>query len=298
MMMKAGRAGQARRTGGTRKVLITGGSSGIGAATALAFAARGFPVAVTGFDDDGGLYAVASQAGGVSIPGDLRERGCPRKVVEAAAKSLGGLDVVVSNAGEGWCGPFATMTDEDIDSLLDLNLRASAQVARAALAHLPPGTGHLVFVGSIAGLLGVPGEAWYSATKAGLGMLAEVLRAELRADGIMVTLVVPAVVDTAFYSRRNSPYLRRRPRPISPQVVADAIVEAVDHGREVVVIPGWMSWPARLKVNFPGLYRLLERRLDSRNAWRGQSPEPNVADGPSHPEEGEQRPIDPIRPSV
>jgi NAD(P)-dependent dehydrogenase (short-subunit alcohol dehydrogenase family) len=297
MMMKAGRAGQARRTaGGTRRVLVTGGSSGIGAATALAFAARGFAVAVTGLDD--GLREVASQAGGVSISGDLRERGCPRRVVEAAAQALGGLDVVVSNAGEGWRGPFAAMTDEDIDSLLDLNLRASAQVARAALAHLPPGTGHLVFVGSIAGLLGVPGEAWYSATKAGLGMLADVLRAELRAAGIRVTLVVPTVVDTAFYERRNSPYLRRRPRPISPQVVADAIVEAVTRGREVVVIPGWVSWPARLKVNFPGLYRLLERRLDSQNAWRGQSPERNVADGPSHPEEGEQRPIDPIRPSV
>jgi uncharacterized protein len=297
-MMKAGRAGEARRTRArTRKVLITGGSSGIGAAAALAFAARGFPVAVTGLDDDG-LREVAAQTDGVSIPGDLRERGCPRRVVEAAAQALGGLDVVVSNAGEGWCGPFAAMTDEDIDSLLDLNLRASAQVARAALAHLPPGTGHLVFVGSIAGLLGVPGEAWYSATKAGLGMLAEVLRAELRADGIRVTLVVPTVVDTAFYEQRNSPYQRRRPRPVSPQVVADAIVEAVIRGREVVVIPGWVSWPARLKSNFPGLYRLLERRLDSQNAWREQPPRQNVADGPSHPEEPGQRPVDPVRPSM
>ena len=76
--MKAGRAGQARRTaGGTRRVLVTGGSSGIGAATALAFAARGFPVAVTGLDDNG-LHAVASQAGGVSIPGDLRADRCRR----------------------------------------------------------------------------------------------------------------------------------------------------------------------------------------------------------------------------
>jgi NAD(P)-dependent dehydrogenase (short-subunit alcohol dehydrogenase family) len=301
MMMKAGRAGEGRRTGGeTRKVLITGGSSGIGAATALAFAARGFAVAVTGLDD-AGLRAVAGQACGVSIVGDLRERGRPRRIVEAAAQALGGLDVVVSNAGEGWRGPFAAMTDEDIDSLLDLNLRASAQVARAALAHLPQGTGHLVFIGSIAGLLGVPGEAWYSATKAGLGMLAEVLRAELRADGIRVTLVAPTVVDTAFYERRNSPYLRRRPRPVSPQVVADAIVEAVTRGREVVVIPGWVSWPARLKVNFPGLYRLLERRLDSQNAWQGEPPRRNVVDGPSQPEERGHRPSAPgapIRPSL
>jgi hypothetical protein len=80
-------------------------------------------------------------------------------------------------------------------------------------------------------------------------------------------------------------------------VVADAIVEAVEVGREVVVIPGWVSWPARLKVNFPGLYRLLERRLDSQNAWREQPPR-NVVDGPSQPEEDGQRPIGPIRPPV
>jgi hypothetical protein len=109
--------------------------------------------------------------------------------------------------------------------------------------------------------------------------------------------VVPAVVDTAFYERRNSPYLRRRPRPISPQVVADAIVEAVTRGREEVVIPGWVSWPARLKVNFPGLYRVLERWLDSRDAQRGQPPR-NVTADPSDPEEREQRPVDPIRPST
>jgi hypothetical protein len=64
------------------------------------------------------------------------------------------------------------------------------------------------------------------------------------------------------------------------------------------VIPGWVSWPARLKANFPGLYRLLERRLDSQNAWREQPPRRNVADGPSHPEEHRQRPVDPIRPSI
>jgi NAD(P)-dependent dehydrogenase (short-subunit alcohol dehydrogenase family) len=254
----------ARANGAARKVLITGGSSGIGAATARAFAARGFEVAVTG-RDLAALRLVADETGGVGIPGDLRELGRPQRVVETAAQALGGLDVIVCNAGAGWSGPFAAMTEDDIDVLLDVNLRAAAHVARAGLAHLQPGTGHLVFVGSIAGLVGVPGEAWYSATKAGLGMLADVLRAELKPDGIGVTLVTPGAVDTPYFERRNQPYVRHHPRLISAQVVADAIVDAVEHYREAIIVPGWLSWPARLKVSFPSLYRLLESRLDSRD---------------------------------
>jgi short-subunit dehydrogenase len=256
MTMKTVRA----RAAAPRKVLVTGGSSGIGAATARVFAAHGFRVAVTG-RDPAALEEVAGHTGGVAVAGDLRVRGQPRVVVDAAADALGGLDVVVSNAGAGWSGPFAAMTAEEIDALLDVNLRASAHVAHAALSYLRPGAGHLVFVGSIAGLVGVPGEAWYSATKAGVAMLADALRTELRATGIPVTLVTPGVVDTAYFERRNSPYLRHYPRPISPQVVAAAIVDAVERSREAIILPGWLSWPARLKESFPGLYRLLESRL-------------------------------------
>jgi short-subunit dehydrogenase len=242
-------------------VLITGGSSGIGAADAHVFAARGYRVAVTG-RDKGALDRVARATGGVSIPGDLREPGCARRVVDTAALSLGGLDVVVSNAGLGWSGRFAAMSEEEIDVLLDVNLRATAHVARAALGYLRPGAGHLAFVGSIAGLVGVTGESWYSATKSGVGMLADVLRAELRAEGIEVTLVVPGVVDTPFFDRRKVPYQRRYPRPIAARVVAAAIVDAVESRRETVIVPGWLSWPARLRGGLPGLYRMLEGRVD------------------------------------
>jgi short-subunit dehydrogenase len=260
MALKAARARTAEPASEPRKVLVTGGSSGIGAATARAFAAHGFQVAVTG-RDLAALKEVAGDTGGVRLPGDLRERGCPQRIVAEAAQALGGLDVVVSNAGAGWSGPFMTMTSEEIDDLLDVNLRAAAHVAHAALGHLRPGAGHLVFVGSIAGLVGVPGEAWYSATKAGLAMLADVLRAELRTAGIPVTLVTPGVVDTAYFERRNAPYARHHPRPISAQVVAAAIVDAVERSRDAIILPGWLYWPARLKVSFPGLYRLLESRF-------------------------------------
>jgi NAD(P)-dependent dehydrogenase (short-subunit alcohol dehydrogenase family) len=245
-----------------RRALITGGSSGIGAATARMLAARGAQVAVAG-RDIAALRLVAKETGGVPIPGDLRERSCSRQTVETAATLLGGLDVVVSNAGVGWSGPFASMAETEIDTLLDVNLRAAAHLVRAALPHLRSGIGRLVFVGSIAGRVGVPGEAWYSATKAGLGCLADVLRAELRPAGIGVTLVTPGVVDTPYFDRRNVPYLRRYPHPVSAEAIAEAVADAIEHAREDVIVPGWLALPARLQTIFPRLYR----RLESRFAW-------------------------------
>ena len=243
-----------------RRALITGGSSGIGAATARAFAARGVRVAIAGRDLTA-LHRVAADTGSFCIRGDLREPGCPRRTVEAAADALGGLDLMVSNAGIGWAGPFTSMSPADIDSLLDVNLRAGAHLARAAIPHLHAGTGRLVFVGSIAGLVGVPGEAWYSATKAGLGYLAEALRTELRPLGIGVSLVSPAVVDTAYFERRHAPYRRQHPQLISAQTAADAIVDAVSRGRDEVIVPPWLSFPAWVKASFPGLYRVLAGRF-------------------------------------
>jgi NAD(P)-dependent dehydrogenase (short-subunit alcohol dehydrogenase family) len=243
-----------------RRALITGGSSGIGAATARVLAARGVRVAVAG-RDLAALREVAEDAGGVPVPGDLRDQECARRAVETAAGSLGGLDIVVSNAGIGWSGPFAMMSEPDIDALLDVNLRAPAHLARAALPYLRSGTGWLVFTGSIAGQVGVPSEAWYSATKAGLACLADVLRAELRPAGIGVTLVIPGVVDTAYFVRRNVGYQRQHPQPVSAHSVAVAIADAIEHAREEVVVPGWLSLPARLKMSFPRLYRQLESRF-------------------------------------
>ncbi len=242
------------------RAAITGGSSGIGAATARELAARGVRVAIAG-RNAAALERVAADTNGSVVLGDLREPGCAQHIIDAAVDDLGGLDVLVSNAGIGWAGPFASMSDSDIDAVLDVNLRAAAHLARAAIPHLRSGRGRLVFVGSIAGLVGVPGETWYSATKAGLGCLAETLRAELRPAGIGVSLVSPGVVDTAYFERRKAPYRRRYPRLISAETAAAAVVNAIEHGRDDVVVPPWLSLPARVKVSFPGLYRLLASRL-------------------------------------
>jgi short-subunit dehydrogenase len=255
----AGRRPETAGLAGLR-ALITGGSSGIGAATARAFVAHGGRVAVAG-RDPAALHRVAADISAVVVPGDLREPGCARRTVEAAIHGLGGLDVLVSNAGIGWAGQFSAMSESDIDTLLDVNLRAAAHLARAAIPHLNPGVGRLVFVGSIAGLVGAPGEAWYSATKAGLGSLAGALRDEMRPAGVAVSLVSPGVVDTAFFDRRQVPYRRKHPQMVSPEVAADAIIDAIARRRNEVIIPLWLSVPARLKVSCPKLYHLLAARF-------------------------------------
>ena len=76
-----------------------------------------------------------------------------------------------------------------------------------------------------------------------------------------MSLVSPGVVDTAYFERRKEPYKRRYPRVMSAETAAAAIVHAVEHGRDDVVVPPWLSLPARVKVRFPNLYRLLASRF-------------------------------------
>jgi short-subunit dehydrogenase len=118
-----------------------------------------------------------------------------------------------------------------------------------------------VFVTSIAGAVGVPGESVYSSTKAAVESFAVVLREELRRDGVGVSTVLPGVVDTAFFERRGAPYDRRFPRPMPPARVARAVVGALESGRGRTVVPRWLSFPAWLSAAAPGTYRTLARRL-------------------------------------
>jgi short-subunit dehydrogenase len=233
------------------RVLITGASSGIGAATARELARTRARLVLTGRDRDR-LAAVAAGTGGHVLAADL--------VTGAAevAAGAGAVDVLVANAGSGWAGPLTAMSPETIEDLLAINLTAPIRLARLLLPGMVERRrGHLVFVASIAGVAGVPGEAVYSAAKAGLIAFAEALRAE---TPVGVSVVIPGVVDTPFFTRRGSPYARRWPVPIPAERVARAIVRAVERETAEVYVPGWLALPARIRGAAPGAFRRLAAR--------------------------------------
>jgi short-subunit dehydrogenase len=214
-------------------------------------AGAGARVVLSGRDRER-LEAVASETGGQALVCDLTTD------VADLAERAGVVDVLVGNAGTGWAGPFATMPDDTIERLVACNLTAPIRLTRLLLpALIERGRGHLVFVASIAGAVGVRDEAVYAATKAGLLVFAESLRYELRGSGIGVSVVLPGVVDTAFFERRGAPYTRRWPAPIPAERVARVVLAAVERGRSETYAPGWLRLPARLKGAAPGPFRTL-----------------------------------------
>jgi short-subunit dehydrogenase len=241
--------------------LVTGASSGIGEATADVLAAAGARLVLSGRDPDR-LAAVAARTDAAAVSVNLADPDGPDQLVAAALAAAGRVDLLVSNAGAGWAGPIGELGAAQAADLVKLNLLAPIQLARRlAPAMAERGHGRLIFVSSIAGTTGVRHEAAYAATKAGLNNLAESLSYELAGQGVGVTLVLPGVVDTAFFGRRGRPYDRRWPPPIRPDRVAAAIADAARHDRDVVYVPGWLRLPAWLHGVAPGAYRRLARKF-------------------------------------
>jgi short-subunit dehydrogenase len=241
--------------------VVTGASHGIGHATVRALAARGATVVAAGLNDDA-LAKVAAEVGGSWLGVDVRDPAHADELVKHTLDRHGRLDVIVANAGIGHAGEVAGMTNERICDLVDINLRAPILLTRAALAPmLERQSGAIVFISSIAGEVLVPRESVYSATKAAVEAFAEPLREELRGSGVTVSTVAPGVVATRFFDVRGEPYERRFPRPVSPDVIAAAVVRAVEHGRRHQVVPRWLGIAPRVRGIAPALYRTLARRF-------------------------------------
>jgi short-subunit dehydrogenase len=252
-------------------VLVTGGSRGIGRATAELAARRGARVVCAGRDAVA-LQEVADASGAVPLVADLSTGGTPDALVREVLDQLGRLDAVVACAGVGHAGPLAEMPPARLAELVDLNVRGTLLLARAAVvafrAQAVAGDRRergLAFVTSIAGAVGVPGEAVYSATKAAVESFAAVLREELRGDvggrQVAVSTVLPGAVDTGFFDRRGRPYDRRVPRPVPAERIARAVVASLERGTPRRVVPRWLAVPAWLAVALPGPYRALARRF-------------------------------------
>ncbi len=254
--------------------LVTGGSSGIGAATARLLAASGAQVLVAGRDPER-LQAICDETGGLALPCDLAAPQGPADLASAALRAAAtlrppsgdgpgaeGIDVLVNNAGLGWAGPIGDIPAEKVAELVAVNLTAPMQLTRLLMPGMVArGQGRVVFVSSIAGATGVRGEAVYAATKAGLGYFAESIAYELNGHDVRVSVVVPGVIDTPFFERRGRPYGRTRPGPIPAERVAGAIMSCLQRDRGMAYVPRWMRVPAWLHGAAPGTFRSLATRF-------------------------------------
>ena len=191
-------------------MLITGASRGIGRAIALAFAAHGDHVAVHHRDSAERAEAVRAELTGdghLTVQADLTDPDQARRMVDQAAVGLGGLDVLVNNAGIYITHPITEVTYEDWQSAwqrtLAVNLTGPANVTWCAVQHMiPTGGGRIVNVSSRGAFRGEPGQPAYGASKGGLNSFGQSLAIALAPHGITVTTVAPGFVDTEMATER------------------------------------------------------------------------------------------------
>ena len=187
--------------------LVTGSARGLGRAIVERLGAEGAAVAVADLDLPAAEQAAAElrDAGAlaVALPVDVRDSAAVAAAVHRCVAELGVLDILVNNAGVVRDGRLESMSDDDWDTVLDIDLRGYFVCAREALPHLRArGWGRIVNISSRA-YLGNPGQANYSAAKAGVVGMTRALSMELARDGITVNAVAPGAIDTALI--RNHP---------------------------------------------------------------------------------------------
>jgi short-subunit dehydrogenase len=238
-------------------VLVTGAASGIGEATALAFAEQGATVALVDIDATGlaRVAAAIASRGGREAPTYVTDMADAEQVATLAARvsrEHGLVDVLVNNAGVAVVAPFAETRPEDLEWILGVNVWGALRLTRAWLpGMIARGSGHVVVVASLAGLVGAPGMVAYSTTKFALVGFAESLRLELDGTGVGVTAVCPGYVRTNLSraTRYGNEGFRRflDDAPswygMSKEHVAAAIVDAVIRRRALVVLgPEKVGW--------------------------------------------------------
>jgi short-subunit dehydrogenase len=233
-------------------VIVTGASRGIGRAVASAAAERGARV---------GAIARTPVEGFAFQAADVGDRAQVSSAIAALQEKLGPADILVANAGIGLYGAFADAAVEDIERLVQVNYLGTVYAVKAVLpGMLERHRGHIVIIASVAGRFGAPFEAAYSATKFAQVGLAEALSVELSESGVGVSLIDPAIVDTAFFEARGHAYDRPFPRPVPASRVADAVIRAVEHDRLETFVPRPFAAASAVRHLSPRLYAWGTRR--------------------------------------
>jgi uncharacterized protein len=242
------------------RVLVTGATGGIGNAIARAFAARGASLILSGRRSDV-LEPLARETGGRAVACDLSDRQAVDRLVGEAED----VEVLVANAALPASGVLTELTQEQIDRMLEVNLRAPIAMARALAPRMSAkGRGHMVFVSSLAGKTASPASSIYSATKFGLRGFALGLREDLRPHGVGVSVVLPGFIHGAGMFADADIELPRGVGTRSPEDVATGVLKAIERNRaEVEIAP----LPLRIGASFgsvaPALAAAASRAMGS-----------------------------------
>lgn len=236
-----------------RVAIVSGASGGIGSATVRAFAARGAGIVLAAPYDET-LEALAREAEryGTRVlvaPTDVTARSDIDRLVAKTLAGFGRVDILANIAGVGSSPSICDSTDDELEHVLAVNLLGAARLMHAVLPIMKAQRrGSIINIGSVAGEAGVMGI--YSASKFGLRGLSDSVRREVRSYGIGVTLIEPGFIRTSM----NAEMKQRLP---GPEIVADAIVHAVEHPRRVRIIPTRYSWAVYCAKIFPGFVDLV-----------------------------------------
>ncbi len=223
-----------------RIVLITGASRGLGVDMAQAFARKGARLALAARSEDelGKVRADVEQMGAeaVDIPTDVSDLASLKKLVDQATSRLGPIDVLVNNAGIEQVCDFENMKLEDIEQIVQVNVVGLTWLTRlVAPSMVERRSGHIVNIASMAGLVPVPHNAVYSATKHAVVGLTRSLRAELGDHNVGVSVVCPGFVEGGMFQRwgRKAPPMAGS---VTPAQVAAAVVRAVEHNKAEISV--------------------------------------------------------------
>ena len=225
-----------------KTVLITGASSGIGWATALAFASKGANVVLTARREERlrELRDKIRESGGtaVFIAGDATDEATAEECVALAESEFGRLDILINNAGAGNYKNLVDTSVDEYDWLMDVNMKSSFLFARqAAPGMIAQKSGEILFISSVAGLQGYAGEAVYCASKFAQIGFAQALDAELRKFGIKVGTICPGGVKTEFaVGKGRTDEGVQNSHMMEPSELADAIVFACSQPRNARIL--------------------------------------------------------------
>jgi short-subunit dehydrogenase len=223
-----------------KTVLITGASSGIGRAAALAFVAKGAKVIAVARAEEKLEALAAENAAIVPMAADVTDAAAMEALARHVIERYGAPDVVVANAGRGVDAPFVETTDEAYQALFDVNVLGVVRTIRPFLpAMIARGSGRVLIVSSIVGKRGVPNYSAYAASKFALHGILDALRPELSATGVSVGIVCPASTETEFDARKlraGTPQPKVRVQRHSAESVARSIVRMARWTRREMVI--------------------------------------------------------------